>query len=51
MVLVLRRGYSVLVVVLQLMSGFIFGECFFGMCEVSFGFPTIFSGGVSFPFD
>ena len=33
------------------MSGFIFGECFFGMCDISFWFPTIFSGGISFPFD
>ena len=36
---------------LQLMSVFIVGEYFFGVGEVSFWFPTIFSGGVSFPFD
>ena len=33
------------------MSGFISGEYFFGMCEISFWFPAIFSGGISFPFD
>ena len=33
------------------MSGFTSGEYFFGVCEISFRFPTIFSGGISFPFD
>ena len=33
------------------MSGFIVVEYFFGMGEISFRFPTVFAGGVSFPFD